>query len=484
MSQAKALAALGVSATPRRPVPSLQAIAAALASAILAAAAPALAEPVDPKDAPIQTVKDAPVSPTAEPQQPDLAAGHLFGDWGGLRTTLAERGVDLEADYTTETAWNVSGGRKQGADYAHQVGLAINVDWQKLAGIPGFSTHAVFVNRAGRNTSADYIGDPVIQAQEIYGAGFNMGAKLVLLSVEEQLWNGRVDVEAGRLSVGADFAASPLYCNFMTLTICGHPRALTSNQGFTDWPTASWGGRIRVRPTPDTYIMAGVYESKPFPPGGRTGFDWSTHGQTGQTYPVEAAWEPVFGSAALTGHYKVGMAYDNSEFPDYYYDASGQPLVVSGATPRSHNGRTSVWFTADQMVKRNGPGQNDGLILMAAYAHNSPDTSLFEHFAWVGLLDRGFWRSRPNDQIGFAVTYYKVSPSLTARERLQQDLNQPFSDGVYGVQSDAVVIEANYSIPVYRGIDIQPEVEYFVRPGGQRAVSNSLVFGLKTHVQF
>jgi porin len=454
------------------------AITAALAGAILSlAAASASAQQTDKAFV-------AQVQRAAEAQATDPGSEHLFGDWRGLRPKLGDHGIDLQLDYTTETAWNVSGGRRHGADYAHQIGLAVDVDWEKLAGLSGLSTHTVFVNRAGRNASADYIGDPVIQAQEIYGAGFDMGVKLVSFYAEQSLWGGRVDLAAGRLAVGSDFAASPLYCDFMTLTICGHPRALTSNQGFTDWPTASWGGRIRFRPTADTYVMAGVYESKPFPPGGRTGWDWSTHGQTGQTFPVEVAWEPVFEGGRLPGHYKLGLAYDNSEFPDHYVDAAGQPFLTSGAAPRLHNGRTSQWATADQMFVRNGPGQNDGLVALAAYAHNSPDTSLFEHFVWVGVLDRGFWRARPNDQFGLAVTYYKLSHSLTRREELQQTLGLPFTDGEYGVQSDALVLEANYNIAVYRGIQVQPEIEYFVRPGGQHAVSNSLVLGLKTHVLF
>lgn len=454
------------------------AITAALAGALLSfAAASASAQQSD--KAFVAQVQKAAEAPATDP-----GSEHLFGDWGGLRPKLDDRGIDLQLDYTTETAWNVSGGRRHGADYAHQIGLAANIDWEKLAGLSGLSTHTVFVNRAGRNASADYIGDPVIQAQEIYGAGFDMGVKLVSFYAEQSLWAGRVDLAAGRLAVGSDFAASPQYCNFMTLTICGHPRALTSNQGFTDWPTASWGGRIRVRPTADTYIMAGIYESKPFPPGGRTGWNWSTHGQTGQTFPMEVAWEPVFGAARLPGHYKLGLAYDNSEFPDHYVDAAGRPFLTSGAAPRLHNGRTSLWATADQMLVRNGPGRNDGLVGLAAYAHNSPDTSLFEHFVWIGVLDRGFWRARPNDQFGLAVTYYKLSHSLTRREELQQDLDLPFTDGEYGVQSDALVLEANYNISVYRGIQLQPEIEYFVRPGGQHAVSNSLVLGLKTHVLF
>lgn len=232
--------------------------------------------------------------PPLPPVSTPAVALHLFGDWGGILTYLGDLGVDLKLDYTTETAWNVSGGRRQGADYADQIGLQADIDWEKLAGIPGFSTHTIFVNRAGRNASADYIGDRVIQAQEIYGAGFGKAAKLVYFYGEEKLWNGRADLAAGRLAVGVDFAASPLYCNFMTLTICGHPRALTSNQGFTDWPTASWGGRIRARPTADTYIMAGVYDSEPFPAGGPSGWDWSTRHSTGETVPAEVAWEPMY----------------------------------------------------------------------------------------------------------------------------------------------------------------------------------------------
>ena len=418
------------------------------------------------------------------PVPPPPAPAHLLGNWGGVRTYLGDLGVDLHLDYTTETAWNISGGRRRGADYAQQIGLQTDIDWQKLAGIPGLSTHTIFVNRAGRNASADFIGDPVIQAQEIYGAGFAMAVKLVYFYAQQKLWNDRVDLAAGRLAVGADFAASPLYCNFMTLTICGHPRALTSNQGFTDWPTASWGGRIRVHPTTTTYAMAGLYESKPFPPGGRSGWDWSTHHSTGETFPAEVAWQPVFGANRLLGHYKLGVAYDNSSFSDYFYDAAGQPLVTSGAAGRRHHGRTSVWATADQMLLRNGPGQDDGLILMGAYAHNSPDTSVFEHFAWIGLLNRGFWAARPQDQIGVGITYYKVGRNLAARERLQESLGASFTDGEYGVQSDAFVLEANYNIPVYRGVNVQPEIEYFIRPGGQKAVHNALVLGLKTHVLF
>ena len=116
-----------------------------------------------------------------EPAPPPAGPPHLFGDWDGLRTDLGNFGINLNLDYTTEFAGNVAGGLRQGFDYAHQIGLQLDVDWEKLADIPGFSTHMVVVNRAGRNLSSDYIGDNVLQAQEIFGAGFRYGGARCLV---------------------------------------------------------------------------------------------------------------------------------------------------------------------------------------------------------------------------------------------------------------------------------------------------------------
>jgi len=416
---------------------------------------------------------------------------HLFGDWGGFRSWLQNRGITYELDYTTESVLNASGGLRTGAAYAHQIGLGIDVDWQKLASIPGFTTHTNIINRAGRNASADYVGDTVIQAQEIYGAGFGVGAKLVWFYGEEKLLDDRVNLALGRFAPGTDFNASPLHCNFMTLTICGHDRALTANQGFEDWPMSEWGGRIRVRPTDQTYIMVGVFQSQPFPTdaapytqGGHSGWNWTTRGTTGASVPVEVAYEPLIGLDQMPGHYKLGANWDTSNYRDNFYDLTGRPLALTGLPGKPHDGRGQFWATADQMVIRNGPNPNDGLILLATYAHDQSSTSLFNDFIWAGLIDRGFWPARPNDQMGFGFTYYDVSGRLTRTERLQSALDLPLAGGARGVQTHAMVLELNYGIEITPGLLIQPELEYFIRPGGTHAVPNAFLVGAKTHVDF
>src|SRR5258708_4649269 len=65
----------------------------------------------------------AAVNPVAPPSYPPLFASpfgddHLLGDWGGARTWLADRGINLGLNYITETAGIVSGGQKRGVDYS------------------------------------------------------------------------------------------------------------------------------------------------------------------------------------------------------------------------------------------------------------------------------------------------------------------------------------------------------------------------------
>ncbi len=209
---------------------------------------------------PSQPVAPPPALPNVAP-----SVEHLFGDLGGVRSNLENRGIYLLLDATTEFAGNVSGGVKQGATFANQVGFEADIDWQRLAGIMGLSTHLIIVNRSGSSDS-NLFGDNVLPVQEIYGAGGNVAFHLVSLSAEQSLFDGRLDIAAGRMNVENDFASSPLYCNFMNNGLCGDPKALPGGDiGHSAFPDAAWAARVRVRPTPDTYVADRGLRGQPGP---------------------------------------------------------------------------------------------------------------------------------------------------------------------------------------------------------------------------
>ena len=169
----------------------------------------------------------------------------VFGDWGGLRSWLSNHGIDLGLSYLSEPAWDVAGGMARGGTYAGQENLSLDLNWEKIASINGFSTHIDFVSRLGSsNVSSKYVGDVLFQAQEIYGSPSVVQAvtHLAYFYGEQQLFNGNVDLKAGRIPVRNDFGTLPGTCfDFMSLSICANPSS-TSNLSWTVFPVANWGG--------------------------------------------------------------------------------------------------------------------------------------------------------------------------------------------------------------------------------------------------
>lgn len=428
----------------------------------------------------------APAAPAPKPDVEPAAVEHLFGDWFGARPVLDRQGINLQLDFITEFAGNVSGGTRRGATFANQLGFQADVDWERLAGLTGLSTHVILVNRSGSSVS-HLFGDNFLPAQEIYGAGGNVGVHLVSAYAQETLFDRRLDLAAGRMNVENDFASSPLYCTFMNNGLCGDPKALPGGDiGHSAFPDATWAARVRVRPTPELYVQSGAYEvnqglytNRSF----RTGFEFDTSEDSGVYVPVELGWEPRLGPDELPGHYKLGFGYDSSNT----YKDFGAPLAAAGVPgflATTHTGNTQVWVLADQMLVRYGAGDNEGLIALAGFVGNDPNNSAYAEQYLAALIDRGFWAERPKDALGLLVTYNTVSGRLGSVQGLQQALGLPLSNGATGRQSSEVVLELNYDIHVARGIDVQPDVQYVFRPNAQANIPDAAVLGFRAHVSF
>ena len=434
------------------------------------------------------------IGPSQELSQPPAAMSNaassaetVFGNWGGTRSYLHNLGIEVLIDGITEFAGNVSGGAKQGASFANQVGLENDINWQTLAGIYGLSTHVVIVGRSGNNTSRLF-GDNIIPVQEIYGAGGNVVAHLVYAYAEENLLNGRLSIAAGRFPVSIDFAASPIYCNFMNNDLCGNPKALPGDIGFSSYPDNVWASRVRVWPTLTTYIQFGAYEVNRYIytyPRFRSGWNWGTDGGTGAYFPVEVSWLPRLGPEQMPGHYKIGFGYDTSNYPDVFADASGNAAVLTGRSFRSDHGRSQIWALFDQMLLRQGKGDLDGVTLFGGFIHNETQNSAYAEEYFLGLLDSGFWKARPQDTIGLLFGYNTVSGRLGKTQALEQELGLPIAGtAVPGIQTHEMILEANYDIHVYRGVNFQPEFQYVFRPNAQGNIKDAAVLGFKAHIAF
>lgn len=187
----------------------------------------------------------------------------MTGDWGGVRTSLVNTGIDFHLAYLGQIGSNVAGGKARGTDYTGQVTLGADWDLQKLFGGPaGGIVHSYVEDRAGRSVSADYTGS-TFEEDGFYGSGENF--RLMELAYEQNLFNKRLNVLVGYSVLGFEFDFSPVLCNanFLANGLCGHPQFLATDTGFQIGPQADWGGRVRFYPIPSLYIATGAYEVNP-----------------------------------------------------------------------------------------------------------------------------------------------------------------------------------------------------------------------------
>src|ERR1700681_1026479 len=95
-----------------------------------------------------------------KPQEVDLwQRDKLSGDWGGARTELSKRGIDITFNYMGETL-GMLGGIRQGVSYEHRFELSVDADLEKFLGWNGASAHTSFyqIGHAHGTPAADYTG--------------------------------------------------------------------------------------------------------------------------------------------------------------------------------------------------------------------------------------------------------------------------------------------------------------------------------------
>ncbi|AOX17521.1 carbohydrate porin [Kozakia baliensis] len=412
-----------------------------------------------------------------------MGADHFFGDWGGIQPWLLDHGIHLLASINEEFFGNFTGGKQRAYSDAGQVGLELDVDWERLAGLRNFWTHMLVVNGHGQNVSRNF-GDSIAGVQEIYGARGNVVAHLVSMYGERSFLHNRVDLSVGVMPVGSFFMASPLFCDFINVAICGNPAPNKYTPGNRDWPSANIGAVLRVMPTNESYIMAGIFAVSPHAfNGGISGWALAQDGLGKLSTPIELGWTPSFGKSKLIGHYKLGYSYDNSQYPNLYEDKYGNSYLRSGLAARKEAGMNSMWLLADQMLIRNGEGQSNGLVALAGAMYDDGKTVAMRDHEWAGIIETGKPWGRPLDTVGAMYQHFDMSRSVTLQQESAQELGLPFPSNqwgqVWGVQSHENTYELFYSAHVGRAMALEPDFQYIQRPGASTVFHDAAVLGVQ-----
>jgi porin len=411
---------------------------------------------------------------------PDLpAAGrslaerqYLTGDWGGLRSRLHELGITPTLTFVTDVQGNPVGGLQQRLRETDDLGLDITANLERLVGWPGGLFGVSFSMRSGTNLSAD-VGNVFTVAQACCGHTY----RLVDVYLEQSLNDHAVNIRVGRIAAGDDFLTSPLYLAFVQGAINGNPSGISFNVPVTAYPVATWGARVRVKPAESLYVMAGAYNGDPsLGENAKHGVDWSMRGPLFTIGEVGYRHNQRRGATGLPGNYKLGGFYSTGSFPDLFRDVQGGSAALSGLPPEIHQGNWGFYLLLDQKVYEDGGiGSARGLTPFVSLLF-SPDQHINQlpFFANGGLVYQGPFPARPHDRAALGVVYGAFSEEL---RRSQRDARSVGTGG--GLQTYELVLELTYMFQATRWLQVQPDVQYVINPGGTGKIRNALVIGFQ-----
>jgi porin len=349
----------------------------------------------------------------------------MLGDWGGVRSELLEKGYSFTLGYVGEGAANIGGGyssHKTGR-YTDQLLLGTTLDLQKILGWNNAEFQLSITERNGHDLSQENIGDPrsgmLSSAQEVWGRGQTW--RLTQAWYRQSFFDNVLDLKLGRVTVGEDFGT--FSCKFQNLTFCGSQVGDWAGDIIYNWPVSQWGGRAKLHLSPDTYFQVGVYEQNPSYLETGNGFKLSGSGGEGLLIPIEAVHQIHLGSNDLLGVYRVGAYTSSRTGNDVYRAADGNPLPLSNASPKEHDGKYGGWIVAQQQVYRDPQNAARALTFFANFTMHDQATSFIDRYASVGAFYTAPFDSRPDDEIGVGISTLHVNSRVRNRQELSNEVS-------------------------------------------------------------
>lgn len=393
-----------------------------------------------------------------------LTGDYATGTWGGLRTHLEEHGVTFEGAYTTDilAVRNGNAGSGDGWDYAGRIDFGVELDFEKIAGLAGFSIYASGAWSSGQDLSDRKVGN-LFAVQEIYTG---REIRLTQLYAQQRLFDDMLTVKIGRLTAEADFLASDIYVNYVNGGINGAPANVPgSNFGYTTAPFAQWGVVAAVEPVEHLRFAVGVYNAdEKTIDDRRNGTRFTLDPEDGvfaigelsyawnQLEEAEDGKEPAI-PEGMPGLAKLGIFGESGDRED----------LKDG---RDKDGNVGFYLSLEQMVYREQGTTDQGLTPWGVIAFQ-PRQSISELpvFFGAGLVYKGLIPSRDEDSAALGFFY----------GRLSGDINPGGSEKI---------LEVAYTLQLTPWFFVRPDLQLVFDPAGVSGADTAVVFGAEVGITF
>ncbi len=434
-------------------------------------------------------------------------------DVGGLRSRLEKQGLSFIFSLYGDAFDNPSGGVKQGPGYDGRFAAIMDGDLQKLAGWSGAKVHASVHGIFGTQFSVANLDNLML----VSNVEAPPTVRLFNLWIEQDL-TGRISLRAGQFTAAQEFIVSKNADLFVNSTF-GWPMLNTQSlpSGGPNYPEAALGARLQVIFNDQFILRAAIFDGDPAGSGSNNPVTSDKFGvafrvndppfmiveavygyggarligaqqnpnQEGDGVPAvhEAGPRLAASPSALPGVIKIGAWYNAGSFPL-------QDFSQSGRLPPQVLGDAAIYGLFEQTLWRMPGSPNRALGFFARGVAAPSDRSEIDRYFDTGFTFRGPLASRPEDVVGLAFAYGRISPDAAANDRAFAALT-----GVpMPIRDYEAAIELTYRWEIADNWSIQPDLQYVFHPGANianpanptsgAAIPNALVLGLRTALQF
>jgi porin len=392
------------------------------------------------------------------------ARQYLFGDWGGERTALADRGVTFKFHYITDLQANPVGGLEQTQAGWGRIRGTIDIDFGKLTDWNGLTFHATGLWQFGGN-----LGEKIGVLANPSGLVSAHATRLDSWWLQQAILHSRLFIKAGQFA-GLDFYGNQEYGGSYLIEPLDYALGNlfpTTYESFN--PAGTPAAEIRFFLWRQLYVKSAVlsgnrnpYEQDP------TGFHFAIRDspdfvfETGYTHDAEFLNTPsgAPGKKIYPGIFKFGAAYNGGKFTD--------------ANGIRSSGNYLIYGMAYQAVYRPDAGSNRGLDTTFSFDWSPNDVNQENSQITLGARYNGPIPARSQDGVAFGFVYTHIGDPF-------QSLGVPGGMPLLGSEK---AIELNYAAYVRSYFLLQPVFQYYVDVGGNSRIPNAAVFGFRTKVTF
>lgn len=381
----------------------------------------------------------------ADDAKPDFATNNLSGDWGGLRTSLYDKGYNFQISYALDTWRNLSGGVNEGNRVLDNLDMIMDVDGEKALGLTGSTFHVYLLNNMGGKPNALVGSNGGIDNIETATHAF----KLYEAWYQQNFMGDKISVLAGLHDLNSEFYVTDTSGLFLNPTYgIGTEMAATGDNGPSIFPNTSLAFRVAVKPTDMTYVQAAIYDGVPQQANNQRGTHINFDDKDGALWVAEGGVRDD-----EIGHFGVGVWKYTAKRADQ----------LTGDMEHSQG----FYFLADKSVYKDG---DKDISTFGRVGFTAGDVEQFKSNWSFGAVGTGFIPSRPEGQLGLAVTAAVNSDKF-------RTANAP-------VDKTETQVELTYADKLTPWLSIQPDLQYTVNPGTDPTLDNAWTIGVRLGVEF